>query len=185
MHSLLDVFYNATGMNINIEKYCIYTHNIQLDNLKELRELFQFKFEQMETSFKYLDLFLKPNSYRVNDWHWLIKKIDNKISNWSYRFLTLGVSLTLIKTTLQSIPIYWCSLVKLPVSVISSIQKKIFHFLWTGLNVERKFHFAPSEILASPTDQGGWGIKNLSLFNLHFVSNPLGDAFYPRICGVM
>lgn len=31
MHSLLDVFCNATGMNINIEKSCIYTHNTQHD----------------------------------------------------------------------------------------------------------------------------------------------------------
>ena len=172
-------------MNISIENSCIYTHNIHLECLKELKELFQFKFEQMETGFKYLGFFLKPNSYRVKDWHWLIKKIDKRISNWSYRFLTLGGNLTLIKATLQSIPVYWCSLVKLPVSVISSIRNKIFHFFWPSSNFERKFHLAPWEILPTPVDQGGWGIKFCHFLTLHFVSNFCGDVFSPIVCGVM
>ena len=130
-------------MKINIEKSCIYTHNIQHDCLEELKELFQYKVEQVESGFKYLVFFLKPNNYRVKDWNWLIKNIDKRISNWSYRFLTLGGSLTLIKTTLQSISIYWCSLVKLPFSFITSIRNNIFHFFWSGSNFERKFHLSP------------------------------------------
>ena len=106
MQSLLDIFCNARGKNINIEKSCIYTHNIQHDSIEALEELFMFKVEQVEPGFKYLGFFLKPNSYRVKDWHWLIKKTYKRISNWSYRFLSLGGMLTSLKSTLESVRVY-------------------------------------------------------------------------------
>ena len=82
----------------------------------------------MEIGFKYLGFFLKPNNYRVKDWFWHIKKIEKRISNWNFRFLSLGGMPTLIKATLQRIPIYWCSLVKILASIINSIRNIIFTF---------------------------------------------------------
>ena len=128
MHTLLDLFCNAIGMEVNIEKSFSYIHKIKLDCLLELKALFQFKVEKMEIGFKYLVFFLKPNNYRVKDWFWIIKKIEKRISNWNFRFLSLGGMPTLIKATLQRIPIYWCSLVKILASIINSIRNIIFTF---------------------------------------------------------
>ena len=83
----------------------------------------------MERGLKYLGFYLKPNNYRVKDWLWLLKKIEKRISNWTYRFVSLGGRITLIIATLQSILVYWFSLVKLPSSIINAIKENIFYFL--------------------------------------------------------
>ena len=40
MHTLSDLFCNATGMEVNIEKSFSYIHKIKLDCLLELKALF-------------------------------------------------------------------------------------------------------------------------------------------------
>ena len=110
----------------------------------------------MDNGFKYLGFYLKPNSYRVKYWFWLLKKIEKRITIWSYRFLSLGGRINLINATLQSILVYWCSLLKLPTSIINVIRANIFHLLFEGSHLERKFYLVSWEILATPTHLGGW-----------------------------
>ena len=86
------------------------------------RLFFNLRYSRWRLVLKNLGFFLKRNSYRVKDWFWLIKNIEMRISNWDFRFLSLGGMLTLIKATLKSINVYWCSLVKLPISIIKSIR---------------------------------------------------------------
>ena len=74
MFSLLDLFCNATSMEVNIEKYCSFIHKVQPEFLSELKTPFQFKIDQMENGFKYLGFYLKPNNYHVKDWFLLLKK---------------------------------------------------------------------------------------------------------------
>lgn len=41
----------------------------------------------------------------------------------------------------------------------------MFHFLWAGNISQHKWHLAAWDLLAKPKCLGGWGIKDLSLFN--------------------
>ena len=54
LHAILEIFCNATCMEANADKSCIYTHKVQTKTVSELKKLFQFKFEQMEDGFRYL-----------------------------------------------------------------------------------------------------------------------------------
>jgi len=133
--------------------------------MSKLNKLFQFRFEQMEDGLRYLGFNLKPDNCCVKDWFWLIKRIEKRITYWSYIFLSMGVSLTLINETLQSIPVCWCSLVVLPKYIINTLREKCFHFLWEGTRNERKFHLVSWEQIVVPKYMGGWGIKHLTSFN--------------------
>lgn len=152
-------------MEVNADKFCIYAHRVLTKIMSELKKLFQFKFEQMEDGFRYLGFNLKPDNCCVKDWFWLIKRIEKRITYWSYIFLSMGGSLTLINETLQSIPVYWCSLVVLPKYIINTLREKCFHFSWEGTRNERKFHLASWEQIVVPKYMGGWGIKHLTSFN--------------------
>ena len=66
---------------------------------------------------------------------------------------------------LQSMPIYWFSLLCISVGVISSIRRIIFNYLWQGKSKEPKYHLVNWEILSRLLNQGGWGIKQLGRFN--------------------
>jgi hypothetical protein len=58
--------------------------------MRPFKAHFPFNFEELETGFKYLGFFLKTSMYRACDWCWLLKKIEKKISNWCFRWLSLG-----------------------------------------------------------------------------------------------
>ena len=147
------IFYNATW--ISARKSNIYSYNVPYEILANFKSLLQFNFGHLEGGFRYLGFVLKPNKYRVVDYLWLVKKIERRIANWSYRFLSLGGRITLIKVVLLSIPVFWCSLILLSKSIINIIRAKIFHFLWEGSGNERNFHLASWEHIALPKTMGG------------------------------
>jgi hypothetical protein len=48
--------------------------------------------------------------------------------------------MTLIHSTLSSIPTYYLSLFPIPVSVAKKLERLQKEFLWSGLDDETKFH---------------------------------------------
>jgi hypothetical protein len=56
------------------------------------------------------------------------------------------------------------ALVAVPVSVLSRIRKLIFDFLWSGGGKVHGLHLCNWEILAKPKHLGGWGLRNLFIF---------------------
>jgi hypothetical protein len=74
-----------------------------------------------------LELVAKENG----NWNWLQNKMKKIISNWSHRWLTLGGRLTLVKSFLEIIPIYWLELAKIPIIILNKIRIRMFCFLWT------------------------------------------------------
>jgi hypothetical protein len=113
---------------------------------------------------KYLGFFLKPNNYRVNDWMWLLKKIEKRIENWTFRWLSLGGRLTLANSFLQSIPFYWLSLVKIPSSMLHQIYLLLSNFIWKRGKKGTGFHLTKWKNIARPKLYRGWGIQHISWF---------------------
>ena len=68
----------------------------------------------------------------INDWLWLLKNDERRISNWAYKFLSIRGRLTLIRAILQGIPVYWFSLARIPKSILRRMRQCIFTFLWGG-----------------------------------------------------
>jgi hypothetical protein len=58
----------------------------------------------------------------------------------------------------------------LPRSVLSKIRKLIFDFLWNEHQDKHRFHLCSWEVISRPKRNGGWGIRNLNLFNLALIS---------------
>ena len=72
----------------------------------------------------------------------------------------------LIHLVLSGISVYYLSLERIPVSIVKTLQQKMFHFLWSESNSRRKMHLASWEIIARPYHYGGWNVKNLEWFNI-------------------
>ena len=94
---LLDLFCSATGMEINDEKSSFLYNDMDEHSRENTFALLPFKMEPLSMGFKYLGYYLKPLGYCVNEWHWLIKKFEKRICNWTYRLLSLGGRLILVK----------------------------------------------------------------------------------------
>ena len=108
--------------------------------------------------FKYLGYFNKPLGYGVKDWIWLLRRFEKRIGNWSYKLLSLGGRLVLIRAIFPSLPVYWFALALISVSILNKIRKRIFSFLWGSSKNIFHFHLVNWQTLARPLILGGWGI---------------------------
>jgi hypothetical protein len=98
-------------------------------NLLPFKARFPYHFKLVETGFKYLGFFIKPNHYLIEDWSWLIRKFEKRVDHWCNRWLTLGGRLILIKAVLMGLSVYWMSMSAIPISVLGKIRQIIFSFL--------------------------------------------------------
>ena len=94
------------GMHIIVEK-SILSENAITEAIKErIWVETPYILKPMDEVFKYLGFVLKPNAYCFKDWMWLYKKIENRIGCWTFKFLSRGGRLVLLKVVLQSILVY-------------------------------------------------------------------------------
>jgi hypothetical protein len=98
LKQLLSLFCLASGMEVNYQKSCFLYNCIEEELLKEIVVLFDIQSAHLDHGMKYLGFFLKPNDYRASDWLWLVQKIEKRIGNWVFHWLSLGGRLVLLKS---------------------------------------------------------------------------------------
>jgi hypothetical protein len=72
---------------------------------------------------------------------------------------------TLIKSTLSSIPTYYLLLFAILVSVAKRLERLQHEFLWSGMGDEAKFHLVNWHRICTPIKKGGLGVRNVIQFN--------------------
>lgn len=66
---------------------------------------------------------------------------------------------------LTSLPLYYFSIFKAPVSIIKILEKKIRDFLWNDSEDSKRKHLINWDLVNTPTENGGLGLKSLQQFN--------------------
>ena len=94
--------------------YSFFHHKLDEYILDSIKSILPFKRFELEFGFKYLGYFLKSNDYRVWDWFWLLENFEFFFKNWTFKLLSIGGRLTLIRDILTSIHVYWFSLMQVP-----------------------------------------------------------------------
>ena len=100
------IFCKASGMIINEDKSYFYYAGLNESQLISIHNIFSFNMDKIEHGMKYLGFHLKPCRYLKKDWDWLITKVELRIKNWSFRWLSKGGKLILVKSVLEAIPVY-------------------------------------------------------------------------------
>jgi hypothetical protein len=162
---LIKLFCKASGLQVNDSKTTVLYEGLSEVDLTPFKSFLPYTFTDLAIGFKYLGYYLKTGVYKVDDWSWLLAKMEKKIGLWCNRWLSLGGRYILIKLVLESQPVYWMSLETIPRSVLNKIQKIMFNFLWNGNNETQHFHLCRWESLSKPKKCGGWGFHNLFHFN--------------------
>ncbi|RVW73943.1 putative Xaa-Pro aminopeptidase P [Vitis vinifera] len=88
----------------------------------------------------YLGLPLGAPNRASSVWDGVEEKMKRKLALWKRQFLSKGGRITLIKSTLASIPLYQMSLFRMPKLVARRLEKIQRNFLWGGANGGNKAH---------------------------------------------
>ena len=115
--------------------------------------------------FLYLGLPIGANPRWSDTWDPIVKKCERKLAKWKQKLLSFGGRVTLIKSVLNSIPIYFLSFFKAPNKVLDKwvwIQRLL---LWGGGGEEKKIAWVKWESVCLPKEKGGLGIRDLRNFN--------------------
>jgi len=154
---ILDLFVEASGMEINKEKSCTFIFNT-LDSIKAYLTR-TLGFRQGELPTKYLGNQLDINPKNLGNWQKITKKLRNKMASWTFRSLNIAGRLVLLKSILQAIPIYPLSIMAAPQGACTKIKEIYGKFIWGGPNQQRKWALVSWKSLTKRKEEGGLGLR--------------------------
>ena len=85
--------------------------------------------------------------------------LEKRINIWVNHFSSRGGRLILLKSVLQSIPIYWASIAYIPKGILTKIRKLCFSFLWTASKQTEGIDLVKWKTLSKPKNLGGRALK--------------------------
>ncbi|GAV86407.1 LOW QUALITY PROTEIN: zf-RVT domain-containing protein, partial [Cephalotus follicularis] len=121
-------------------------------------------FRQDALPVKYLGFSLITSRLTKRDCAPLMEKFLARANSWTSKYLSYAGRLQLIKSTLASMQVFWCTTFSLPAAVIKECEKVMRRFLWGGNGSSHKHSLVKWSIVCLPRE-GGLGIKSLKSRN--------------------
>ena len=155
---LLLCFQDVTGLKVNIAKSELVPIG-EVNNVHVLAEILGCRVRALPMT--YLGMPLRPSHKSPSIWNPILEKIQQKLTGWKKLYLSKGGRLTLLKSTLSSLPTYFLSLFIIPTHVANKIEKLQRDFLWG----DPKTHLLGWKKICMLKANGGLGIRKLTTFN--------------------
>ncbi|XP_039145636.1 uncharacterized protein LOC120282866 [Dioscorea cayenensis subsp. rotundata] len=154
-----------SGLETNFAKTCLFSSDPH--QLPDERTANTFCCSVSRLPVTYLGIPISGRRPRNHDWRSLIDKIKSRLSTWKSNYLSIGGRLTLLNSVLSSLPTFWMSMFCLPKWVIKEIDRIRRDFLWSGPDMDiPRCRLVAWQAICRSKEQGGWGILNLSVFNM-------------------
>ena len=80
----------------------------------------------------------------------MVANIEARIYHWSFKWLSRAGRLTLIKSVLLAIPVYWVALTWVPKGILEKIRIICSRFLWVGSKEDLVLPWIAWEKVARP-----------------------------------
>ena len=155
---LLLCFQAVTGLKVNVVKSEMAPIG-EVNNVHVLAEILGCRVGALPMT--YLGMLLGASHKSPSIWNPILEKVNRKLAAWKKLYLLKGGRLTLLKSTLSSLPTYFLSLFTIPTHVANKIEKLQRDFLWG----DSKTHLLGWEKVCMPIANGGLGIRKLTTFN--------------------
>ncbi|KAL6331982.1 hypothetical protein AAG906_020335 [Vitis piasezkii] len=113
----------------------------------------------------YLGMPLGAPFKSVAAWDGIEERFRKKLAMWKRQYISKGGRITLVRSTLANLPIYFMSIFQMPRVVRIRLEKIQRDFLWGGGALVQKPHLVKWSIVCLDKRSGGLGVKNLGAFN--------------------
>ena len=155
-------FEAVSGLKINLGKSEMVPVG-EVPNLEALAQILGCQTASLPM--KYLGLPLGAPFKAKSIWNPIIERMEKRLAGWKRLYLSKGGKVTLIKSTLASLPTYFLSLFPIPVGVAHRLERIQRRFLWSGMGEDTKFHLVSWSQVCEPIQNGGLGVKDIQRFN--------------------
>ena len=135
---ILRCFELISGLKINFSKSVIAGVNIPVAEINEIAGILKCKAGDFPLT--YLGLPLGANPRRIKTWNPIVDRFKKKLALWKRNHISIGGRISLIKSALSNLPIYFMSLFKMPITVAQELEKIQSQFLWGDSEGNKKLH---------------------------------------------
>ncbi|XP_057746334.1 uncharacterized protein LOC130965582 [Arachis stenosperma] len=160
---LLRCFELMSGLSINFDKSNLISVNCEQGWVDQACGLLGCK--QVVLPVRYLGISLGANPRLVKTWKSIIDKVEAKLSLWKAKVLNKAGKLVLIKSVLNSLPMYYLSLYKMPKAVADKLIALQRQFLWCKEDGTYGIPLVKWELVQAPKKVGGLGVGDAVLRN--------------------
>eukprot|EP00253_Pinus_taeda_P010319 PITA_10319 len=160
---ILDLFSQASGMDINFSKSTIFFFNTHPTVQSHLARLLGFRISSLPSKYLGAPLSLKP--WKKELWEGILANLKKKCSLWTVRALNLSGRLVLAKAVLQAIPHYLLSLLPAPKGILQQIRNIQRTFLWSGNGEKKKWALVAWNKLCMSKSRGGLNLVDPEVLN--------------------
>lgn len=160
---ILGHFEKATNQKISLKKSNVFFINTPGCIQGRISRILRMDIKKLPIIYLGLPLFVGKMTKDM--WNPLIDKMQRKLVGWKGALLSLAGKFQLVASMLQSIPIFWMSIFRVPPGIsdtIESIQKR---FLWSRTESKDKIQLVSWSKVCTPKWAGGLNLRRLSLFN--------------------
>ena len=116
---LLSCFQAFTGLKVHVGKSEIAPVG-EVNNLVALASILQCRVGSLPM--KFLGMLLGTSFKTASIWNPILEKMQKKLSGWKRLYLSKGGRLTLLKSTLSSLPMYFLSLFTIPKAMATRME---------------------------------------------------------------
>ncbi|KAI3721405.1 hypothetical protein L2E82_32415 [Cichorium intybus] len=164
LNRLLRCYYLASGLRVNLSKSKVFGIGVEKEEVDRFASILHCEPNVLPCS--YLGLPLGANMKLAKHWDPIVDKFKKKLSVWKAKNLSFGGRVTLMKSVLGSLSLYYFSIFKAPKKVVNEIERIRRHFLWSGGEDNKKIHWVSWDMVAKAKVHGGLGVGSLRSLNL-------------------
>ena len=165
--AILHCFYLVSGLKLNLAKSNLFGVGVPFGEVDLMARIVGCRPDKFP--FVYLGLPVGENMARLKGWEKLVDKFRGRLSSWKVSTLSAGGRLTLIKSVLGGLGIYYLSMFVLPVAIAKKLESLRSSFFWGGTENKRKMAGLKWENVMTSNERGGLGIGSLVSFNLALI----------------
>ncbi|GKB88254.1 putative RNA-directed DNA polymerase, eukaryota, reverse transcriptase zinc-binding domain protein [Tanacetum coccineum] len=158
---MLWCFYLISGLKINVNKCSILGVRKTDEEVSNLAHLLGCGVAK--APFKYLGVLVGGNMNLCSNWEVVIQKFRSKLSLWKACLLSVGGRLSLIKSVLSSLTIYYMSIYMMPITVQKKLESMRNNFFIGGDMDDKKMTWVRWKKCLENKDLGGLGIGSAIL----------------------
>jgi len=135
---ILRCFEIISGLKINFQKSAACGVGILTQLVKDFVDRLNCSYQNLPLV--YLGLPLGTNPRQKSTWKPILDKIKVRLAGWKKRLMSYAGRVTMIKSALSSLPVYYLSLFKMPECVAKIVDRLQASFLWGRSDNHRKVY---------------------------------------------